>query len=260
MVVSGNLEDNSATFSPTLWPSGKPATMKTLVTLALLSAGLTGCVLTERAPYEEFAPPGGQGPVVIVLSGTSGPHDYIFFAKNLAAQGYYVALLDGKRFPADDGRGDENLRQVILQAEHSPHATPGKVGVVGLSLGSAGVLAHASTQPDLVSVVLAYYPSTRDIHDKEAVIRRWQVPTVVFAGTSDNAREQNGCCLIENVEAMAASATERGAPFDLVVYPHVQHGFNLAISGKFDRPATEDAWQRTLTALRQNLGSQRGPA
>ena len=254
MVVSGNLEDNSATFSPTLWPSGKLSTMKTLVALALLCAGLTGCALTERAPYEEFAPPGGQGPVVIVLSGTSGPHNYIFFSKNLAAQGYDVALFDGNSFLAGDVQGDENLRQVILQAQHSPHAAPGKVGAVGLSLGGADVLAHASTQPDLVSVVVAYYPATRDIQDKEALIRRWQVPTVAFAGTSDNAGEQHGCCLIENAKAMAASASGRGAPFDLVVYPGVQHGFNLAIPGKFDRPATEDAWQRTLAALHQNLG------
>lgn len=233
--------------------------MKILVALALLCAGLTGCALTDWSAYEEFTPPSGQGPAIILLSGSSGPSTYVFFAKNLAAQGYYVTLFNGHSFLAGDVRGDENLRQMILQVQHSPHAAPGKVGAIGLSLGGGDVLVHASTQPDLVSVVVAYYPATGAIENKEDLVRRWAAPTVVFAGDSDNAVGQHGCCLIGTIEAMAASAKARGAPFDLVVYPHAGHGFNLGF-GNFDRYATEDAWQRTLAALHQNLVPQRVPA
>jgi len=224
--------------------------MRTLfVALALLWAGLTGCTLTAQNQYAEFVPPSGQGPVIILISGSNGPQAYVPFAKNLTAIGYDVALFSGYSFLAGNMSGDENLRQMIQQVQHSPHAAPGKVGVVGLSLGGGDVLVHASTQPDIVSVVVAYYPATGDIKDKVDVVRRWTVPTLVFAGDSDNA----GCCRIGTIEAMAASARARGAPVDLVVYPHVGHGFNLEF-GNFDRYATEDAWQRMILALHQNLG------
>jgi dienelactone hydrolase len=228
---------------------------KILVVLAMLGAALAGCALIDTIPYDEFEPPDGQGPAIILISGSSGPHHYVFYAKDLALRGYYVVLCDGHAFPAGDPGGGAALRRVIAQAQQSPHATPGKVGVIGLSLGGGDVLAHASTLPDLVSVVVAYYPATKDITDKEDVVRRWAVPTVVFAGDADNASEQHGCCLVGTIRAMAASAQARGAPFDLVVYPGVQHGFNLPISGKFDRFATEDAWQRTVVALQQHLKS-----
>ncbi|HEV2674808.1 MAG TPA: dienelactone hydrolase family protein [Aliidongia sp.] len=227
--------------------------MKILLALALLCAGLTGCTLPDRGAYEEFMPPSGQGPVVILLSGSSGPPTYVFLAKNLAALGYYVVLIDGHSFLAEDARGDENLRKMIERVQHSPHAAPGKVGAVGLSLGGGDVLVHASTQPDLVSVVVAYYPATGEIENKDDLVRRWSVPTLVFAGDSDNAVRQHGCCLIGTIEAMATSARARGAPFDLVVYPRVGHGFNLGF-GNFDRYATEDAWQRMVAMLHQHLG------
>jgi len=223
------------------------------IALGLLCTELAGCALTDRPPYEEFVPPSGQGRVVILISGSSGPSTYVFFAKNLAVIGYDVVLVNGHDFLAGDVRGDENLRQMILQVQHSPHAAPGKIGAVGLSLGGGDVLVHASTQPDTVAVVVAYYPATRDIENKEELVRRWEVPTLVFAGDSDNASGQHGCCMIGTIEAMAASARARGAPLDLVVYPHVGHGFNLAF-GNFDRYATEDAWQRMTAVLHQNLG------
>lgn len=227
---------------------------KILVALAMLGAGLVGCALTDWAPYDEFVPPGGQGPVVLLISGSSGPHNYVFLANDLASRGYFVVLCDGHAFPVDDVAGGENLRRMILQAQQSPHAAPGKIGVIGLSLGGGDVLVHASTLPDLVSAVVAYYPATNHIENKEDLVHRWDVPTLVFAGDKDNAPEQQGCCMIDTIKAMAASAKDRGAPVDLVVYPGAQHGFNLPIPHKFDRDATDDAWRRAIAALRQNLG------
>jgi len=169
--------------------------------------------------------------------------------------GYYVVLTDGHAFPAGDVGGGENLQRMIREAQNSPHALPGKVGVVGLSLGGGDVLVHASTLPSLVSVVVAYYPDTKSIRDKEDLVGRWAVPTLVFAGDKDNDPEQYGCCMVDTIKAMAAAAKDRGAPLDLIVYPGARHAFNLPVVQKFDRAATEDAWQRTLLALQQNLRS-----
>jgi dienelactone hydrolase len=228
---------------------------KFLGTLALLCCGSAGCAVTDWAPYEEFVPPGGQGPVVMLISGSSGPHNYVFLANDLASRGYYVVLSDGHAFPVDDATGRENLQRMITEAQRSPHAVPGKVGVVGLSLGGGDVLAYASTLPDLVSVAVAYYPATKSLPNKDDLIRHWTVPTLVFAGDRDDDPQQGGCCMIDTIQAMAAAAKDRGDPFDLVVYPGVHHGFNLPISFKFDRYATEDAWQRTLATLHRHLGS-----
>jgi dienelactone hydrolase len=122
--------------------------------------------------------------------------------------------------------------------------------VVGFSLGGGAAIVHASTQPDLISVVVAYYPGTRFIPDKEALIDRWKVPTVVFAGDADHY--DNNCCVIETIRKMEAYAKDRGAPFELVVYPRVQHGF---ITG--NPAAIADSGQRTLVALNQHLGLKR---
>jgi dienelactone hydrolase len=131
--------------------------------------------------------------------------------------------------------------------QHSPHALPGKAAVVGFSLGGGTAIVHASTQPDLISVVVAYYPGTRFIPDKETLVDHWNVPTLVFAGDEDHF---DNCCLIETIRSMAAYAKDRGAPFDLVVYPGVQHNFIVG-----NQAAAADAWQRTVAALSQHLGA-----
>jgi dienelactone hydrolase len=204
----------------------------------------------DRVQYYEYPPPSGQGRVVIVLSGSHGPPLYTYFPNQLAHyHGYDAVLLDGKQFHPYATGAAENLRQTILRAQRSPHASPGKVAVIGLSAGGGDVLAYASTMPDLVSMVVAYYPDTRAIPDKADVVRRWEVPTLVFAGTNDG----NPCCAIDTIRAMVASAKDRGAPVELVAYPGAGHGFNLA-GTVYSPVAAEDSWQRTLAALRQHLG------
>jgi dienelactone hydrolase len=222
--------------------------------VVLLCAALVGCDRAapplENLRHTEFVPASGKGRVIIVLSGAFGPEAYSFIPERLAKQGYYAVLLAGTDFsPRAAGAGD-NLRQIILQAQQSPHAVQGKVAVMGFSAGGGAALEYATSLADLVAVVVDYYPATKSISDQADVIRRWNVPTVVFAGEADS----NGCCMIHTIRAMAASAKDRGAPVELVVYPDTNHDFILP--PPFTKPdAAADAWQRTLAALRQYLGS-----
>jgi acetyl esterase/lipase len=202
----------------------------------------------EHVRYQEFVPPAGQGRVVIVLGGLHGPAAYANYAREFASLGYYTVLFDANDFPRWDVKGGENLRQMIVRLQHSPHAIPGKVAVVGFSLGGGTAIVHASTQPDLISVVVAFYPGTRFIPDKEALIDRRKVPTLVFAGDADN---YENCCEIATVRKMAGYAKDRGAPFELVVYPGAQHGFMTA---NYKSDAAADSWPRALVALNQHLG------
>jgi dienelactone hydrolase len=186
--------------------------------------------------------------VVIVLSSLSGPIYAVTFARDFAALGYDAVLFDGWDVPRWDAKGGENLRQMIAAVQRSPHALPGKVAVVDYSLGGGDAIVHASTMRDLVSVVVAFCPGTRFIPDKEALIDRWTVPTLVFAADADNYAN---CCNIETIRTMASYAKDRGAPFELVVYPGAQH----AVLTDHSKPdAAADSWQRTVVALNQHVG------
>jgi hypothetical protein len=70
--------------------------------------------MDDHVTFSEYAPPAGRGPVVIVLSGTSGPGHSLFIARELAAQGYYAVLHDAKDFQPWVAYSRENLRQVVF--------------------------------------------------------------------------------------------------------------------------------------------------
>ena len=156
--------------------------------------------------------------MVIVLSSLSGPIYAVTFARDFAALGYDAVLFDGWDFPRWDAKG------------------------------GGDAIVHASTMRDLVSVVVAFYPGTRFIPDKEALIDRWTVPTLVFAGDADN---YENCCNKETIRKMASYAEDRGAPFERVVYPGAQHAF---LTDHYKPDAAADSWQRTVVALNQHVG------
>ncbi len=223
-----------------------------LTALALLFIGFCGCASdmssVDRLSESEFVPPAGKGRVVIVLSGSSGNANYRFAARDLAAQGYYVVLHDGNLFRHRNPTTGETLRQAISRAQASPHAIPGKVGAVGYSLGGGTVIGHASAMPDVVAVGIAYYPVTV-LSNQADIIRFWAVPTLALMGEAD----PNPPVSIEALRAMAEPARRHGANIELVTYPATGHDFNWP--GMAQQPATDDAWRRTLAALRRYLGS-----
>jgi pimeloyl-ACP methyl ester carboxylesterase len=222
--------------------------------LVLFGIGVMGCGRVapplESVGYTEFLPPHGQGPVAIVLSGSFGPQAYAFYPAEIAKLGYYAVLFAGPDFSARATGARDNLRQFILRAQRAPHVIQGKVAVIGFSSGGGAALAYATSMSDLVSVVVAYYPATNVIADKADVIRHWEVPTLVFAGDADI---EQGCCMIDTIRTMAASARDRGAPVELVVYPGAGHDF-IFPGHYIGRDDADDAWQRTVAALHQHFG------
>src|ERR1039457_2298145 len=78
---------------------------------------------------KEYEPPNGKGSVVVVVSGQTGPGNYAYYASDLAEKGYYVVLIDGNDYWIKGGGGEALLRGVIVRAQQSPHALPGKVAV-----------------------------------------------------------------------------------------------------------------------------------
>lgn len=222
--------------------------------LMLVAASVSAGVSTDASPegpaQTAYAPANQPGPVIIVISGNAGPAGDQDYTSEIARLGYYAVLLDGKDILTSGQVGALNLRKAIDRAQRSPHAVPGKTGVIGFSRGGGGALTHASGMPELVSVVVAYYPTISHPIISEAknpgsFVKRFRVPILVLAGE----RDQNGCCPIESMRAMEAAAKESGAKFELVVYPQADHGFNR--NGRaYRRDDERDAWRRTAEMLR----------
>jgi dienelactone hydrolase len=263
--ASGNFEGLKTMMSKpvqTLRPLVRAASSLLLATLlaalAVPAFAVEG-VFSEAGPLgpsqTAYPPDKGPGPVVIVISGQTGPAAYQKYAADLAAFGYYAVLLTGKDILNPDHTGEGNLRKAIERAQQSPSAVRGKAAVVGFSLGGGGALYNAAPLSDLVSMVVAYYPYTLTWADKmDGFVKRFRVPVLVMPGGLDR---YHNCCVIESMRSMEAAAQKNGARFELVVYPDANHGFNLETSasgepaGAYRREDDRDAWTRTLAMLKR---------
>ena len=227
--------------------------------IVAVSASAADGVSTEAGPegpaQTAYAPANGPGPVIIVISGQTGPNSYQSYAAELAKLGYYSVLLTGADILNPAHTGPDNLKKAIERAQRSPSAIKGKVAVIGFSLGGGAALYNATAIPDLVSMVVAYYPLTSTwAKDINSLVKRFQVPVLMMPGGLDRYKS---CCLVETARAIETAAKASGAKFELVVYPEANHGFNLQTgahgepAGAYRQDYDRDAWRRTVEMLKQ---------
>lgn len=194
----------------------------------------------------EFTPPAGKGRAIVAISGSMGAKAYEPAARKLASFGYDVLLIDGNGMVGDHGVG---LKAALDEAQQSPNALPGKVGVVGFSLGGGQALGYAPGWPDQVAVVVVMYPLTRVFKDISATVGRIKVPVLMFAGEKDTFKD---CCRIETARAIASAAAAINAPLQLITYPNAGHDF-LVEGWHYDADAAADVWARTAVMLKEHL-------
>lgn len=222
-----------------------------LVFMAILGCAGTG-VTTKADQYGPaqiaYAPPGGRGPIVVLLSGHDGPNRYEGYAEDLSKLGYYAVLLDSNDIVKEKGGDPGNLEKSIDRARRSPHGLPGKVACIGFSLGGYAVLAHAAPKPDLMSAVIAFYPATRWIRNNmKTFTANFKVPILLMSGGRDNYID---CCTIESMRDMDAAARANGAKFEFVEYPLANHVFNF-YGDWYRRDDAADSWCRSVDMLRK---------
>jgi len=215
-----------------------------------LSRAYAGDSLPSQKEYE---PPNGKGRVVVVVSGQTGPGNYTYYAKDLAEKGYYAVLVDGNDFWIKGGGGEALLKGVITGAQQSRHALPGKVAVIGFSLGGASSLTYAARMQELVSAVVVSYPATYYIKNADDFVAKIKVPTLMFAGGRDTYKD---CCLIETARKLASAAKTSGGKvmLEVVEYPDAEHGWTIKSLKSYRRDYTADGFRRTLDHLRQYSG------
>jgi dienelactone hydrolase len=221
---------------------------------ASAASGVSSEAGSEGIAQTAYSPDKRPGPVIIVISGQTGPASYQDYAAELARLGYYSVLVAGKDILNPELTGPANLSKTIERALQSPDAVKGKAAVIGFSLGGGGALYNAANMPNLVSMVVAYYPYTKTWVNKiDSMVSRFKVPVLVLAAQMDRYKD---CCVIETAQAMEAAAKAKGARFELVVYPRADHGFNLKTGamgepmGTYRRDDDRDAWRRTLDMLK----------
>ena len=202
---------------------------------------------------------------VVLLTGSSNAPYYRTAAAQIAKFGYEVIVYPSYPFwgnpPASASvpplePAIKFLETAIRQAQQMPHALPGKVGLVGFSLGGSLVLYYGSTLADLAAVGVAWYPSTVRVKDPGQLVQRFQIPLLVLVGESDQFQDRlsqlGPCCLASTARAIEAAAAAAGRQLALVVYPGTGHDF---IEGglHYNGQAYSDGMQRTQAELAKYL-------
>jgi dienelactone hydrolase len=198
---------------------------------------------------QEFPPPQGKGRLVVLSSGLSGPAHYTDVARQIAQLGYDVVLVDGN---AEEHTHGDGVKTAIQEALAMPHALPGKVALVGFSLGGGESLYYGSQWSDQVAGVVVWYPANAFIQNLPGFASRLQVPVVVFAGGRDHFR--NGCCTADQDTALQSAAQAAGKSFQLTIYPDADHDF-VQGGANYNAKDYQDAFNRMAAALKMFLSN-----
>jgi len=200
-------------------------------------------------------------PAVIVIHENRGLNPHIQdIARRIALQGFLALAVDLLSplggTPADEDKArdmigtlnaDETAHRIAAAVpflEHHAEST-GKVGAVGFCWGGGMVNRLAVRSPDLKAAV-AYYGQQPPAAEVPAI----RAPLLLhYAGLDQRINA--------GIAAYEAALKANHKRFAIYVYPNVNHAFNNDTSNRYDKPAADLAWSRTIAFFKENLG---GPA
>ena len=216
---------------------------------AIVAAAAFLFAVPAARAQQEFPPPQGMGRLVVIASGLSGPGQYKEVSSEIASLGYDVVLFDGNAEENTQGKG---VKRDIDKARTMPHALPGKVALVGFSLGGGMDLFYGTQLADDVAGVVVWFPANSFIKDVPGFANRLQVPLVVFAGGKDHFRDN--CCAADKDTTLQAAAKSASKSFELTIYPDAKHDFNKG-GDNYNPKDYADAMQHTADALKMFLAN-----
>lgn len=201
----------------------------------------------------------GKRPVVIVIHENRGLNPHIQdIARRIALEGFLAYAVDMLSplggTPADEDKGrdmigtlnpDETGKRIAAAVpflENHAEST-GKVGAVGFCWGGGMVNRLAVLSPDLKAGV-AYYgaqPPAEQVKSIQAAL------LLHYAGLDQR--------IDAGIPAYEAALKAEGKRYTIEIYPDVNHAFNNDTGNRYDKPAADLAWSRTIAFFKENLGA-----
>ncbi|WP_126976422.1 YghX family hydrolase [Frigidibacter oleivorans] len=199
----------------------------------------------------------GKVPGVVVVHENRGLNPYIEdVARRVAKAGFVALAPDGLTsvggYPGNDEKGRELQSQVdpeklmndmfaAVDVLMTHEATTGRVGITGFCYGGGVANAAAVAIPDLGAAVPFYgrQPQAADV-------ARINAPLLIHYAELDTR-------INEGWPAYEAALQEAGKTYEAYIYPGVNHGFHNDSTPRYDEPAAELAWTRTIDWFRTHL-------
>ena len=208
----------------------------------------------------------GKAPVVIVIHEIYGLTDWVrAVADQFAAEGFIAIAPDFLSGKGPGGKGSASLdrdsvrllirdldsgeivRRLDAAARYgtSLPAAASRFGVVGYCWGGGISFSYATEQPSLGAAVVYYgvSPATEKLSAIKA-------PVLGLYGGDDNR-------VNSTIPAAEAEMKRLGKPYDYALFNGAGHAFlrNQTDRNGANLKATEKAWPRMITFLREKLGS-----
>jgi carboxymethylenebutenolidase len=201
----------------------------------------------------------GKRPAVIVIHENRGLNPHIEdIARRLALEGFLALAVDMLTplggTPADEDKARDMFATLNLDetGRHAAAAIPflehhaestGNVGAVGFCWGGGMVNRVAVLSPDLKAGV-AYYGAQPPAEQVKSI----QAPLLLhYAGLDER--------IDAGIPAYEAALKANNKRFTIYVYPGVNHAFNNDTGNRYDKPAADLAWSRTIAFFKDNLGA-----
>ena len=220
-----------------------------------------------KAEYRTFPSPDGHGEgrgylvvpndaakptgAVLVVHENRGLNPYIKdVARRVAKAGFVAFAPDALHpvggYPGNDDEGRELQRSLDREKiEHDMIAAAkfvkglpqcnGRLGVVGFCFGGYITNMLAATLPDLVDAGVPFYGTP----PAEEIRSNLRGPLMVHLAELDKRVNATWPGFEESLKA-------NEVPYTMHLYPGVNHGFHNDSTGRYDEPAAELAWSRTI--------------
>ena len=201
----------------------------------------------------------GKRPAVIVIHENRGLNPHIEdVARRIALEGFLALSPDLLSVAGGTPADEDQARDLHAKTDKGPmlsaalaaipfiknHAeSTGKVGAVGFCYGGGVVNSMATASADLDAGV-AYY-GAQPPADKVPAIKAALL--LHYAGLDERINA--------GIPAYEAALKAAGKRFTINVYPNVNHAFNNDTGNRYDKPAADLAWSRTIAFFKENLGA-----
>ena len=202
----------------------------------------------------------GKLPGIIVIHENRGLNPYIKdVARRLAVAGYMALAPDGLTsvggYSGDDENGAKLFQQVdgakmredlyaaAVYLKNRPDCT-GKLGAIGFCFGG-GVVNRMATDNASLLAAIPYY-GAQPPADKVPAIKAALL--LQYAENDEN--------IDKGIPAYEAALKANNKKYTIHIYPGTQHAFNNDTgAARYNKAASDLAWERTLAFFKEHLGA-----